>query len=42
MKGLVTMTLTLRLNHPSDAEIAYFTIYDEDDCDGHGDGGRGL
>ena len=29
-EGAGTMTLTLRLNHPSDAEIAYFTIYDED------------
>ena len=41
-EGAGTMTLTLRLSHPSDAEIAYFTIYDEDYCDGHGDGGRGL
>ena len=30
-EGAGTMTLTLRLSHPSDAEIAYFTIYDEDD-----------
>ena len=29
-EGAGTMTLTLRLSHPSDAEIAYFTIYDED------------
>ena len=30
-EGAGTMTLTLRLSHPSDAEIVYFTIYDEDD-----------
>ena len=29
-EGAGTMTLTLRLSHPSDAEIVYFTIYDED------------
>ena len=29
-EGAGTMTLTLRLSHPSDAEIAYLTIYDED------------
>ena len=30
-EGAGTMTLTLRLSHPSDAETGYFTIYDEDD-----------
>ena len=29
-EGAGTMTLTLRLSHPSGAETAYFTIYDED------------
>ena len=29
-EGAGTMTLTLRLSHPSGAETGYFTIYDED------------
>ena len=33
-EGAGTMTLTLRLSHPSQKDIAYFTIYDEDNDTG--------